>query len=140
MKHYTCPKCQAVITHEDNADLYEVVAGHFPSCHPAQAAPAIKRITDVLPPEVLKGNLITMDEIIDREVLVTAMAWRESTFKEDAEYLSLTLEIDGEEKALNTGATRVCSVFKVLPAESLPIYVRFSKIVIPGGKRVYVVG
>lgn len=137
VKIYTCPQCGQTITHDENAEVYQVVIDHLAKCPGTASKPAYKRITDVVPSEVMAGNIISVDSILDREVLVTYITWKESTFKEDADYLSLTVLIDGEEKQLNTGAERVVQVFKAVDPAALPIYCAFEKIQLPNGRRVY---
>ncbi len=136
-KTHVCPKCLAVITYEEGADLYEVVADHILFCKGAPAVVPHKRITDVVPPEVMTGNIVSIESVLEQELLVTAFDWRDSTFKEDASYLSLTILIEGEEKTVNTGAERVIAVFKSVDPGALPIYCAFEKIQLPNGRRVY---
>jgi hypothetical protein len=134
---HICPQCHGSVEYEDAESLYDVALRHAPLCKGQQPPQAFLKVTDVLPPEAFKGNLVTMEEILDREVLVREMSWQESTFKEDAQYLSLTIEWEGEAKTLNTGAERVVQVFKQLKPEVLPVYVCFEKITLPNGRRVY---
>ncbi len=136
-KSHVCPKCQASISYTEDADLYEVVADHIAHCPGAPLSTKAHRITDVVSPEVMKGNIINIDDILGQEVLVTGITWRESTMKEDAEYLSLTLDMDGVKKVLNTGAERVVAIFRTLLPADLPIYCAFEKIQLPNGRRVY---
>lgn len=102
---------------------------------PAQKEPAF--LKDVVPKEALLGNLLSMDEVVDKLVLVKSFELKESTFKEDSQYLSATIELDGQEYVLNTGAARVLQVFKVLSQDRLPVFVEFEKVQIAGGRRVY---
>lgn len=137
MKEYTCPQCKQTIEYDEEQNIFEVVADHLAKC-PAAAKPIqYHRITDVVPEDVLRGNIVTMDEVLGKEILVKGIKWADSTFKEDAEYLSLTIDLDGEEKVLNTGATRVLEVFKHVDENDLPIYSSFEKVTLPGGRRVY---
>lgn len=138
-KTYTCSHCGVVIEYLADADLYDVVATHIGHCAGAPAVAKPKRITEVVSEEVLKGNLVTMDEILEQEILVTAVAWRDSTYKEDETYLSLTVELGGEKRTLNTGAVRVIQVFRALDPKELPIYAMFGKISLPNGHKVYIV-
>jgi hypothetical protein len=139
MKSYICPQCHQVVNYDESADPFEQAAKHLETCSGAKLEKRYPRITDVVPPAVMKGNLITIEELLGKEVLITGLDWKESTFKEDTDYLSLTVEVDGEEKVLNTGAQRVVAVFKEVKLEDLPIYAAFDKITLPGGKRVYIV-
>ncbi len=136
-KTYLCPKCHTVINYTEEDDLYGVVADHISHCAAPAPVPAHKRITDVVDEQTMKGNIINIDDILGQEVLVTGIDWRESTMKEDAEYLSLTLDMDGVAKVLNTGAERVVAVFRAVKASDLPIYCQFEKISLPNGRRVY---
>lgn len=137
MKEYTCPQCNQTVEYEKEQNIFEVVAGHLAKCPKTAKLTPYHRITDVVPEEVLKGNIVTMEDILGKEILIKALNWQTSTFKEDAEYLSLTIEIDGEEKIVNTGATRVIEVFKHVDENDLPIFASFEKVTLPGGKRVY---
>lgn len=137
MQTYTCSQCGMDIQYEAGADLFQVAIDHLPKCSGKVATPVHKRITDIVPPDILAGNFITMDELLNQEVLVTGIEWKESTFKEDTDYLTLTIELDKEEKKLNTGAERVVAVFKAVKPEDLPVYCAFEKIQLPNGRRVY---
>jgi len=136
-KIYTCPVCHQDINYDENDNLLEVAVAHVPKCPKLVSSTPHKRITDVVPPEVFKGNFISMDELLDQEVLVKGMDWQASSFKEDAEYLTLTVEVDGEERKLATGAGRVMEVFRAVKITDLPIYCAFEKIQLPNGRRVY---
>lgn len=137
MKEYTCPKCKQTMEYDEVEDIFAVISDHLNKCPGAEKQLAYKRITDVVPEDVLKGNIVTMDEILGKDILIKDIAWHESTFREDTEYLSLTIDLDGEEKTLNTGATRVIDVFKYVDMKDLPIYASFEKVTLPGGRRVY---
>ena len=120
--------------------------GHFPDfMKPLTRPPAAKIadkkepafVKDVVPKEALQGNLLTMDEVIDKLVLVKSFELKESTFREDSQYLSFTIDLDGQEYVVNTGAARVLQVFKALKKEDLPAFAEFEKVQIAGGHRVY---
>ncbi len=134
---HICTRCGKTIEYDDSETLYEVALRHAPSCAGPEPPRVYRKITDVLPPDAFKGNLVSMEEVLGQEVLVIDMSWQESTFKEDAQYLQLTIEWEKEAKILNTGAERVVQVFKQLKHESLPVYVCFEKITLPNGRRVY---
>lgn len=136
-KIYICPDCHKELPIKDSQTLDEVALEHLNECPFVVQRPTSKRITDVVPPEVLAGNIITIEEILGAEVLVTNIDWHESTFREGEEYLELTLFIGEEERKLNTGATRVVEVFRAVNLKDLPFYCSFEKVQIPGGKRVY---
>lgn len=133
----TCSQCHETIEYNEDDDLYAVIAGHLATCKKTSPKPTRPRLSEVVPEEAIKGNLITIDDILGRPVLVKDVTWRDSSFKEDQEYLSLTIDLDGEEKTLNTGATQVLGAFKALKLEDLPVYALFEKITRPDGKRVY---
>ena len=133
----TCGQCKEVIEYNEQDDLYAVIAQHLAICKGSHPKTTWPRLSEVVPEEAIKGNLITIDDILGKPVLVKAMAWRDSSFKEDQEYLSLTIDLDGEEKTLNTGATQVLGAFKALKSQELPVYALFEKITRPDGKRVY---
>lgn len=132
-----CPVCKTELKSGLEGDPYLDMALHLTVCPGVAAEKPHKRITDVVPEEALKGNLITMDEILDKDILVTGMTLRESSFKEDQDYISLTIDLGGEEKVVNTGAVRVVQAFKAAKAEDFPFYAKFEKIQLPNGKRVY---
>ena len=132
-----CPKCGEVLTFEAPQTMYDAFIDHISKCPQKVPVKVVKRITDVVPEDALKGNLITMDELLGQDILITGMIWRESSFKEDTDYLSLTLELQGEEKVLNTGAERVLQAFRAVPPDSFPFYATFEKIQLPNGRRVY---
>jgi hypothetical protein len=134
---HVCTRCGEAIEYDDSVSLYEVALEHASNCKGPSMPREHKKITDVLPPEVFKGNLVTMEEILGLEVLVIDMTWRDSTYQEDAQYLSLTILWENEARILNTGAERVVQVFKQLKHEALPVYVCFEKITLPNGRRVY---
>lgn len=136
-KIYICPDCHKELPIKGSQTLDEVALEHLNECPFVVQRPTNKRITDVVPPEVLAGNIITIEEILGAEVLVTNIDWHESTFKEGGEYIELTLNIGGEERKLNTGATRVVEVFRAVDLKDLPFYCSFEKVQLPGGKRVY---
>jgi hypothetical protein len=133
----TCSQCNETIEYNETDDLYAVIAGHLAACKGAGQKPPRPRLSEVVPEEAIKGNLVTIDDILDKLVLVKGLTWRDSSFKEDQEYLSLIIDLDGEEKTLNTGATQVLGAFKALKAEDLPVYALFEKVARPDGKRVY---
>lgn len=132
-----CPKCTKVF----KGDIWEPVADDYSKhiaagCVPS-APPQYKNVADVVPEEVLKGNLVSMEDLIGKVLLVKEFVLRESTFKEDTDYLGITVDVDGEEKVVNTGAERVVQVFKALDPLLLPLYVIFEKVILPNGRRVY---
>lgn len=139
LKIYICPDCHKELTIKTNQTLDEVALEHLSECPFVVSRPTAKRITDIVPPEVLAGNIVSIEEILGAEILVTNINWHESTFREGEEYLELTLNIAGEERKLNTGATRVVEVFRAVNLMDLPFYCSFEKVQIPGGKRVYFV-
>lgn len=134
---YTCTKCGEIVEYPDGEDLFEVALSHGATCQARQTPPVKRRLADVVPESAIKGNLVTIDDILGKEVLVVDLTWRDSSFKEDQEYLSLTIQVDGEEKTLNTGATQVLGAFKALDTANLPVYAVFEKVTRPDGKRVY---
>lgn len=134
---YTCPQCRQVVTYNEQDDVFVVVSNHLLQCPGKPPTPGYKRITEIVPPEIMKGNLIAIDDILEKEVLVTGMDWHSSSFKEDEEYLSLTVTVDGEEKILNTGAGQVVAVFRSVNPENLPVYCSFEKVQLPTGRRVF---
>jgi hypothetical protein len=136
-KTYLCPGCKQPIEYDEVEDLYTVVSSHLSTCKPLPETVKPRRITDVVSKDVMEGNLITMDEIVDQETLITGIAWRDSTFKEDETYLSLTVQINEEERTLNTGAIRVIQVFRAVDPKDLPVYACFEKIQLPNGHKVY---
>ena len=136
-KTYICPECRAHILYDESVSIDSVALEHIKECAALTGPPAFKRITDVVPPEVLKGDFIAIEDVLDKEILVREITWHPSSFKEDEDYLSLTVEVDGEERKLNTSAGRVVEVFKAVKPEDLPIYCSFEKVQLPGGRRVY---
>lgn len=135
-----CPHCEAKLEAPTWDALAKAAQEHEKSCPRLavpQAGPPARNITEVLPPEVLRGNLVTMEDELEKLILVTDFIFRDSTLKEDATYLSLTVEIDGETKVLNTGAERVVQAFRALQHKDLPVYVTFEKVATTAGRRVY---
>jgi len=118
-------------------DLQRAVAAHEKKCTEGGVLGRPRRISEVLPPEVLSGNLLTIEEVLEKDLLVVDFTFKESTFREDAEYLSLKVELEDEEFTINTGATRVVQVFRQIKKEDLPLWVTFEKVILPGGRRVY---
>lgn len=137
MKSYICQKCKKVIDFDEIRPIDEVVIDHMTNCACTPVQPVGRRITDIVPEDIMKGNFLSMDDILGKEVLITEMEWIKSAYREDEQYLTLSLEIDGETKKVNTGATRVVDVFKHVDELDLPIYARFEKITLPNGRRVY---
>lgn len=133
----TCSQCKAAIEYKETDDLYMVITQHLATCKGTGQTPTRPRLSEVVPEEAIKGNLITIDDILGKPVLVKDVTWRDSSFKEDQEYLSLTVDLNGEEKTLNTGATQVIGAFKALKLENLPVYALFEKVTRPDGKRIY---
>lgn len=136
-ERFICKACGQEVEYELTDDLYDVMFHHQAKCQGKVEARETRRIEDVLPPEAFRGNLITMDEILGEYVLITDVAWHDSSYKEDEKYLSLTIVKDGDERTLNTGAIRVVQVFEQLTLSQLPIYAYFEKIQLPNGRRVY---
>lgn len=137
MYQLKCETCGKVIEGEQWELVAHDLVEHAKTCQAKPVTAKVKTISDVVPKEALEGNLTTIEELLGKLVLVTGMTLQESSFKEDTNYLSLTIEVDGEEKVLNTGAARVLSAFQALDPEQLPIYATFEKVAIPGGRRVY---
>jgi len=118
-------------------ELMRQVKEHDLECGEEKPKAMAPRIEDLVPEEVIRGNLITMEDVLDRDILVKAMTFKDSAYQEDAQYLSLTVEVDGEEFILNTGAERVIQAFRHLKAEDLPVVVCFEKVKTSKGRRVY---
>lgn len=139
MKEFACPRCQEKVGYADDANLHEVLVAHAATCPvPAATTPKTpKNVVDLVPKEVLDGNLLSMDDIINTPVLVTAMSWRESSFKEDTNYLQLEIELDGKKSILNTGAERIIRAFEYIKKEDLPMFATFEKVTTRNNRRVY---
>jgi len=137
MNEFVCPDCHQTIYYGEGENLYIVMANHQKKCPSAQKQPTAHRITEVVPDDVLRGNFVMMDELLGKEILIKAISWQDSTFKEDAEYLSLTIDLNGEERILNTGALRIIDVFRYVNNKDLPMYASFEKVTLPGGRRAY---
>jgi len=137
MKNFQCPKCNTTINYPDEADLYKEMVAHIEKCSGAAQTPKTKNITDLLPKEVLNGSIVGIDECLGMPLMVTGMAWRESSFKEETRYLSLEILVDGEKKILNTGADRIVEAFTYVKPENLPLEVIFDKLTTKAGHRVY---
>lgn len=138
MEQFICPRCGGVIDYNPSEKgAYEVILDHAPACPGRVTKLEVKRIEEVVPKEVLEGNFISIEEVLGKYIMVISIDWKDSTFKEDTQYLSLEIEVDGEPKILNTGAERVLQVFRTVKAELLPLYVCFEKLQLPGGRRVY---
>lgn len=137
MNQFDCPKCQTAVTYPEDGDLYTVMATHIEKCSGAAQPSKTKNIADVLPKEVLNGNIIGMDECLGLPLMVTGMTWRDSTFKEETRYLALEIMMDGEKKILNTGAERIIEAFTYVKPEELPLEVIFGKVTTKAGRRVY---
>jgi len=133
---WTCPVCNEVLATDSWERLGLMLTTHKEKHETGQAA-AVPWLKDVVPEEVLKGNLVTMDEVIEKVILVKDFSLKDSTFKEDTFYLSLVIEVDGEERILNTGAERIVQAFKQVDKGKLPVYVTFEKVMSSGGRRVY---
>lgn len=134
---HLCPKCNQVIEYDDEKEnLYDVALRHLGDCIPPEAA-AAPNLVDILPDEAKQADLISVEDVLGKPILVKGFTFRDSTFKEDTEYLSLEVEIDGKDKVLNTGAERIVHVFKYVTLDQLPSYVTFEKVVTTAGRRVY---
>ena len=133
---WVCPQCKKEFSYEKPDELSQIIFDHgAKGC--VEVLTKIFNLTEVLPKEVIEGNFLTMDDAIDHLLLVKDFSLKESAFKEDTQYLSLTVEVDGEDYMLNTGAERIVQVFKQLPHEKLPVYVTFEKVMTKAGRRVY---
>lgn len=137
MKEFECPKCKTIVTYPDDKDMYAEMVAHIEKCSIAAQPSKTKNIADVLPKEVLNGNIIGMDECLGLPLMVMGMTWRESTFKEETRYLALEIMMDGEKKILNTGAERIIEAFTYVKPEELPLEVIFGKVTTKAGRRVY---
>lgn len=134
---HLCPKCNQVIEYDDETEnLYDVALRHIGDCKPPETA-LVPNLVDSLPDEALKADLISVEDVLDKPILVKGFAFHDSTFKEDTEYLSLEVEVDGKAKVLNTGAERIVHAFKYVKFDQLPAYVTFEKVVTSAGRRVY---
>lgn len=140
MKSYICQKCHRVVDYDETRPLDDVVIEHLTNCLRTTIQPAGKRITDIVPEDILKGNFVSIDDILGQEVEILDIKWADSTFKEDEQYLTLTINVEEEERKLNTGASRILEVFKHIDVADLPFYAKFEKVILPGGRRVYKVG
>ena len=137
-----CEACGALLRGTTLKELILAVDEHNLTCPGAKPPPppgdkVARPITEMVPPEVLRGTLVGMDEVLDKLLLVKDYRFRESAYKEDTEYLSLTVDLDGEERIVNTGAERVVLFFKYLKPEDLPVFVTFEKALTKQGRRVY---
>ncbi len=134
---HLCPKCNLVIEYDDEQEnLYDVALRHITDCKPAEAV-ARPNLVDDLPDEAKKADLVSVEDVLGKPILVKGFTFRDSTFKEDTEYLSLEVEVDGEDKVLNTGAERIVHAFKYVKYDQLPAYVTFEKVMTKAGRRVY---
>ena len=144
MKVY-CEKCGEVIAEALPAVAEKLLAEHEQLAHKTpttaeqdwEAMASAKYLYDVVPPEALKGNLITSDELLDKVFTVIAFDFKESTYKEDEEYLSATIVVDKSAYLWNTGAARLLTAFRALKKEYLPVRVQVEKIKLSTGRRVY---
>jgi len=135
--YHFCPQCGQSIEYDDEKEtLYDVAIRHLPQCNPAEKA-QYENLVDKLPEEAKRADLISVEEVLDKPILVKGFTYRDSTFKEDTEYLSLEVEVDGEDKILNTGAERILHAFKYVLLDQLPAYVTFEKVSTKAGRHVY---
>jgi len=137
MYSVNCGKCGIRIVASTPEELMRQVKEHDVVCGGGKGEVSVPRIEDLVPEEVLRGNIITMEDVLDRDILVKHMTFRNSAYQEDAQYLSLVVEIDGEDFILNTGAERIIQAFRHLRAEDLPVVVCFEKVKTAKGRRIY---
>lgn len=135
--YHFCSQCGVNVEYDDEKEtLYDVAIRHIPNCTPAVKAP-YANLLDKLPHEAKQANIVGVEEVLGKPILVKGFTYRDSTFKEDTEYLSLEVVVDGEDKVLNTGAERIIHAFKYVKLEQLPAYVTFEKVMTKAGRRVY---
>ena len=91
-------------------------------------------LTDILPPGVIEGNIISMEEVIDKEIIVTEFTFHDSLYKEDQQYLSMEITLNHIPYILNTGAERIIQVFQMLGPDKLPVSLTFEKVTSGSGR------
>jgi len=134
---WECPNCHVTLQAPTSEELSQKQERHSASCRRAPPHPQARRIEDIVPREILNGNLMTIEEVLGKDVLVTGFRFKESGFKEDSQYLSLEVKVGDEEGVINTGAQRIIPAFRQLSPADLPVLVTFEKITSKGGKRGY---
>lgn len=137
MKLFECPKCKMMVTYPDDGDQYKEMVSHLEKCPGTDQPPKAKNIADVVPKDVLNGNIVAIDECLGIPLHVIGMNWRDSSFKEDSRYLALEILMDGEKRILNTGAERIIQAFTYIKPEDLPLEVILDKLTTKAGRRIY---
>jgi len=132
---WTCDKCGVEVARTDLDEFKSALEAHKASC-PGPGKP-VRDIKEVVPEEAVRGNLITIEEVLEREIVVEDFELRASAFREDQQYLSMKIRLGGEEFTLNTGAARILTAFQFLKKEDLPVKMTIEQVKLPGGRRVY---
>jgi len=132
---WVCDHCGLEIVSHNLDEFKEALEAHQASCT-APPKPA-RDIKEVVPEEAVRGNLITVDEVLEKEIIVEDFELRPSAFREDQQYLSMKIRLKGEEFTLNTSAARILTAFQFLKKDDLPVKMTIEQIRLPGGRRVY---
>lgn len=140
-----CEKCHKVIGEAIPTAAETFLKSHDQEAHQVKVPESweeemldkVKPITEVVPAEALRPNLITTEEVLGKEIIVTDLTYRDSSFHEDQQYLSLNIILNKQSYILNTGAQRIISAFEFLSKDNLPISMTLEKVKLATGKRVY---
>jgi len=96
-----------------------------------------RRISEVSKKPAFEGEPITIEDILDEEVLITGFASRVSQFEDREFYLVIQVEHEGKKKVLTTGSQVVMDAFDSITPEDLPLRGKFIKIEGAKGRRYY---
>jgi len=64
-----------------------------------------ERFSDFAEEEAFDGDKVKLDEILNKEILVTGYKIKDSHQKKDTKYLTIHFELDGERYVTFTGST-----------------------------------
>lgn len=97
-----------------------------------------KRIADYAGTStVYEGETVPMAELEDKELIVSAFNYVDSSYREGEQFLSMQCELDGELIVVNTNAKVVVKGFRNVPKEELPLNVVFYMETPKGGGKKY---
>lgn len=97
----------------------------------------LKRVSEVSEHSRYEGQAITIDEILDEDVVILAFQSRKSQFEGRETYLAIQVEHEGVKKVISTGSGPIIDALDGITPDQLPLIARFVKQKSKAGRRYY---
>lgn len=98
----------------------------------------VKRLVDFAGTSTIyEGETVPMKELEDKELIISAFNYVDSSYREGEQFLSMQAELKGEKLVVNTNAKVIMKGFRNVPKEELPMPVIFFIETPKGGGKPY---